>query len=395
MENEKLIDGIFKDAVQIYSKESLLKRLRSGKPLTIKLGADPSRPDLHLGHAVILRKLRLFQELGHRVVFVIGDFTGMIGDPTGRSKTRPALTLEQTRASGETYFRQVTKILDPERTEIRYNSKWLNTLDFSQVIALASKYTLAQMLARDDFHNRFEGGIPIGLHELLYPLVQGYDSVALGADVEIGGTDQTFNLLVGRALQSDFGQTPQEVITYPLLVGLDGRDKMSKSLGNFIGLDEPAESMYEKAMRVPDELLPAYFALTTDIPEKEAAEWIRKDVRDAHFHYADTIVTLFHGSGAAKAAGRRYRDIASGSQPVNMPELQIPGETLTDGRIRITELLQRAGLAGSGAEARRSILGRGVKLDGVTVEDPALQVDLSRPAVIQLGKNKFCRASLN
>ena len=241
MNTSEKIKLIKSGAVQIYSEDSLTKRLENDSSLVVKFGADPSRPDLHLGHSVPLRKLRLFQELGHKVVFVIGDFTGMIGDPTGKSKTRPALTIEETRASGETYFRQVAKILDPEKIEIAYNSEWLSKMNFADVISLCSKYTVARILERDDFKNRYSQNQPISMHELLYPLVQGYDSVALKADVEVGGTDQTFNLLVGRALQSHYGQTPQEVITYPLLIGLDGKEKMSKSLDNYIGIDESAE----------------------------------------------------------------------------------------------------------------------------------------------------------
>ena len=391
MSNEERIECILRDAVQIVSEESLRSRLSSGRTLKIKLGADPSRPDLHLGHTVILRKLRLFQELGHEIVFVIGDFTGMIGDPTGRNKTRPALTLEQTRKSGESYFRQVTRILDPQKTKIRYNSEWLDRLNFSDVIRLTSKATAAQILARDDFKNRWESNIPIHLHELLYPLAQGYDSVALGADVEIGGTDQTFNLLMGRALQNDLGQTPQEVITYPLLVGLDGRNKMSKSLDNYIGIDEPAPAMYEKAMRVPDDCLLSYFTLTTDTGEEEASAAIRKDIRGAHFLYADTITAMFHGKKAAAEAGKRYRKVAAGFTPANLPELRIPSGEIPDGGIRLTELLQKAGFAGSRGEARRAIAGKGVKIDGVTVEDPYLRVDLSHPVIVQFGKNRFQR----
>ena len=255
MNNNEIIDLILKDAVSVFSEDSLRKRLESNKRLKIKLGADPSRPDLHLGHTVVLRKLKLFQQLGHEIIFVIGDFTGMIGDPTGRSKTRPALTIEETQKNGESYFKQVSKILDPADLRVEYNSVWLSQLNFADIIRLTSKYTLARIMERDDFKNRFQSNIPIGLHELLYPLAQGYDSIALAADVEVGGTDQTFNLLVGRVLQGDYGQTPQEVITYPLLAGLDGKEKMSKSLNNYIGIDEPADSMFEKAMRGPDELL--------------------------------------------------------------------------------------------------------------------------------------------
>ena len=259
------LELIKRKAVQIISEEDLDKKLKSGKKLTIKLGADPSRPDLHLGHTVVLRALKTFQEMGHEVVFIIGDYTGMIGDPTGKSKTRPALTYEQVHSAGESYFKQVTKILDPEKTKIVYNSEWLSKLSFKDVLSLASKYTVARMLERDDFKKRYENNMPLSMHELFYPLMQGYDSVAINADIEIGGTDQTFNLLVGRELQKNYDQEPQVVITFPLLVGLDGKDKMSKSLDNYIGIDESPETMYEKAMKIPDDVLFDYYKLTTDL----------------------------------------------------------------------------------------------------------------------------------
>jgi tyrosyl-tRNA synthetase len=393
-EKESLIDGILRDAVDVCSKESLLARLGGGKALTVKMGADPSRPDLHLGHTVILRRLRLFQALGHEVVFVIGDFTGMIGDPTGRSKTRPALTLEQTRKSGASYFRQVTKILDPGRTKIVYNSEWLDRLRFSDVIRLASHATLAQILAREDFRTRFEGGVPVSLHELLYPLAQGYDSVALGADVEIGGTDQTFNLLLGRSLQAAGGQTPQEIVTYPLLPGLDGKNKMSKSLDNYIGIDEPADRMFEKAMRVPDECLADYCALTTDIGRFEAAALIARGPQEAHFRYAGTVTALYHGQAAARAAEKRYRRVAAGLPPEEMPELQLPGGEAPDGKIGLIDALLRAGFAASRSQARRAVAGHAVRINGEAAEDPLLTLDLSRPVVLRCGKSRYCRISL-
>ena len=246
----KELELIKRKAVQIFSEEELDEKIKSGKKLIIKLGADPSRPDLHLGHTVVLRVLKHFQDMGHDVVFVIGDFTAMIGDPSGKNKTRPALTFEETRKSGETYFRQVTKILDPAKTKITYNSEWLEKMNFRDIINLTSKYTVARILERDDFKNRYENKLPLSMHELMYPLMQGYDSVALKADIEIGGTDQTFNLLVGRELQKDYGQERQVVLTFPLLVGLDGKEKMSKSLDNYIGIDESPEIMYEKAMKI-------------------------------------------------------------------------------------------------------------------------------------------------
>ena len=265
MDTQAFFEILKRDSVSIFSEDTLLSKLRSGKKLKIKLGADPSRPDLHLGHSVVLRKLRMFQDLGHEIIFVIGDFTGMIGDPSGRSKTRVPLTFEQTRVNGESYFAQVTKILDKEKTIITYNSEWLSEMNFASVLSLAGKYTLARIMERDDFAKRFSESQPIGLHELFYPLMQGYDSVALNADIEVGGTDQTFNLLVGRELQKDYGQEQQDVITFPLLIGLDGREKMSKSLDNYIGIDETPEIMFEKCMKIPDELMNDYFRLTTDV----------------------------------------------------------------------------------------------------------------------------------
>jgi len=386
MDTIQAMEHIKSGAVQIFSEQGLMDRLQSGKRLTVKLGADPSRPDLHLGHSVVLRKLKLFQELGHRIVFVIGDFTAMIGDPSGKSKTRPALTLEETRAGGESYFKQVTKILDPDQTEIAYNSAWLSQMNFHDVIGLCSKYTVARILERDDFSNRLSQNLPISMHELLYPLMQGYDSVALNADIEGGGTDQTFNLLVGRALQSDYGQTPQEVITFPLLVGLDGKEKMSKSLDNYIGIDEPADVMFEKAMKVPDELLLDYFVLTTDTLKPQAEAMIKTDIREAHFKYAFMITETYYDSAAAESANQRYLSVASGGVPESLTECVVE-----ESEIPLVELLRRAEFAASNGEARRSIQGRGVKIDGETVIDPMMIVKIETPFILQLGKNKFVK----
>jgi len=386
MLKSKLIDEIKSGAVNIYTEKELDKLLNSDKVLTVKLGADPSRPDLHLGHSVVLRKVRRFQELGHKVVFVIGDFTGMIGDPTGKSKTRPQLSLNETRQFGQSYFEQVTKILDADKTEIRYNSDWLAKMNFEQVIKLTSKYTLARILERDDFKKRYEENLPISLHELLYPLVQGYDSVAIRADIEVGGTDQTFNLLVGRTLQQSFGQTPQAVITYPLLTGLDGVQKMSKSLDNFIGISEPADIMFEKCMKIPDELLYEYFVLTTDTPEDEARWLLQKDVRQAHFTYAEIIATMYHDTEKAKTAKRRYNEVAKGGVPQQIREI----ETIKQS-VPILELIQLAGFATSASEARRHIVGKGIKINGTTVEDIHMIVTIDRDIVLQFGKSRFVR----
>ena len=385
MTTQEVYENLLRDAVSIYSKEGLKEKLESGRRLKIKLGADPSRPDLHLGHSVVLRKLRMLQDLGHEIVFVIGDFTAMIGDPSGRSKTRVPLTFEQTRENSRSYYEQVTKILDKDKTRITYNSEWLSKMNFADVLALAGKYTVARILERDDFAKRYAEKAPIGMHELFYPLMQGYDSVALEADIEVGGTDQTFNLLVGRELQRDYGQTPQEVITFPLLPGLDGVEKMSKSLDNYIGIDEPADIMYEKCMKVPDALLLSYFNLTTDLPESAYASLVRGDIRQAHFLYAATIVRLYHGEEAVAAAEARYRSVAAGGVPENMESLTAePGALLT-------ELLVRSGLAPSRSEARRLMTGGGVKLDGTPVKDPTAVLADKGEYILSKGKNKFVR----
>ena len=322
----KNLEFIKKIAVDIISEEELMKKLSENRKLIIKLGADPSRPDLHLGHTVVLRALKHFQEMGHDVVFVIGDFTGMIGDPSGRNKTRPALTKEQTREAGKSYFKQVTKILDKNKTKIMYNSEWLSKMNFNDVIDIASKYTIAQLMERDDFKNRYQNNLPISVHELLYPLIQGYDSVQLKADIEIGGTDQTFNLLVGRELQKAYGQEKQVVITFPLLVGLDGKEKMSKSLDNYIGIDESPEIIYEKCMKIPDNCLLEYFVLTTDIEEETAKEFMEKDIVEAHRIYAREIIKMYHGEEFILDAENRYNAISNGLIPDNIDVVNISKE---------------------------------------------------------------------
>lgn len=383
MTPREVYDNIMRDAISVYSAEGLLEKLESGKKLRIKMGADPSRPDLHLGHSVPLRKLKLLQELGHEIVFVIGDFTAMIGDPSGRSKTRVPLTYEQTRSNSLSYYEQVCKILDKDKTTIVYNSEWLKAMNFEDVLSLAGKYTLARILERDDFAKRYAANQPIGMHEMFYPLMQGYDSVALNADIEIGGNDQTFNLLVGRELQRDYGQTPQEVITFPLLPGLDGVEKMSKSLDNYIGIDEAPEIMYEKCMKVPDKLLLTYFRLTSDLTENEYAELIEKDIMAAHRLYAETIVRMYHGAEAVAAAAERYKNVAGGGIPENIESLNCPVGT------RAIDALRESGLAPSGSEARRLMLGGGVKINGVQEKNPNYVFDNAGEYIISKGKNKF------
>ena len=382
------LELIKRKSVQIFSEDELEKKLKSGKKLIIKFGADPSRPDLHLGHTVPLRVLKTFQDLGHEVVFVIGDFTAMIGDPTGKSKTRPALTFEETRKSAETYLKQVTKILDKEKTRIEYNSKWLSKMNFEDIIKLSSKYTVARIMERDDFKNRFENNLPLSMHELLYPLMQGYDSVALNADIEIGGTDQTFNLLVGRELQKDYDQDSQVVITFPLLVGLDGKEKMSKSLGNYIGIDELPEIMYEKAMKIPDEVLIEYFKLTTDIDTEVVKEWINENIVEAHKKYARKIIKMYHGEKFIKQAEEKYKIIANGGIPSNIKTVKLSDDIQ---KISICDLLVKVEFAKSKGEAKRMIQGKGVKIDSQLIEDINKVINLNKEIILQFGKNKFIK----
>ena len=373
--------------------DKLERAANSGKPLRIKLGVDPSSADLHLGHAVVLRKMRLFQDLGHKVVLIIGDFTGMIGDPTGRSKTRPALTLEQTRENGKSYVDQATLILDknPEKLEIVYNSSWLEPLGFSDVIKLAAGYTVARMLERDDFAKRYQGGVPISVHEFLYPLAQAYDSVAIQADVELGGTDQLFNLLVGRDIQRAYGQEAQVALTMPLLVGLDGQEKMSKSLGNYIGIAETPEVMFKKAMQVPDAMLYRYAELCTDLDLPHFQTLMRDSVLEAHRVLAREIVRMYHGDAPIAQAEERYDYVAKGGIPDDVPEYLVPAEELEQGSIGILKLATLAGLTQSNGEARRLVQNRGLKIDGLAVEDIGLQLSLETPLVLQKGKDRFVR----
>lgn len=392
MTKEEKIELIIRRGVQIFNEDSLRKKLKSDKKLVVKFGADPSRPDLHLGHTVSLRLLKDLQDLGHEIVFVIGDFTAMIGDPSGRSKTRPALTFEETRKSGETYFKQVTKILDPNKTKILYNSEWLSKLNFNDVLELTGKYTVARILERDDFASRFKNNIPIGIHEFMYPLMQGYDSVALNADIEIGGTDQTFNLLVGRELQKDYGQESQDVIILPLLVGLDGKEKMSKSLDNYIGIDEPANVMYEKAMRIPDNILFEYFKLTTDVNLENIKKLIETDIILAHKKYAEEIIKMYHGEEYIKEAEERYNTVAKGGIPEDIEIFEVENNLIEKG-VLLTELLLMSGMAPSKSEGRRMIQQNGISLNGVKVTDVNSIITTEQfnnnELIIQKGKKQF------
>lgn len=381
------LEIIKRKAVQIFSEQDLEKKLNSGKKLTIKLGADPSRPDLHIGHSVVLRVLKNFQDMGHEVVFVIGDFTGMIGDPSGKSKTRPALTFEETRKSAETYLEQATKILDRDKTRIAFNSEWLSKLNFEDVIKLCSKYTVARIMERDDFKNRFENGLPLSMHELLYPLMQGYDSVTLNADIEIGGTDQTFNLLVGRELQKDYEQEPQIVMTFPLLVGLDGKEKMSKSLDNYIGLNDTPFAKLEKSMRIPDEVLRQYFELATDMPIDEINSILNGDIREAHFEFAKELMRMYDTNVDFEEIKNRYLNIANGGIPDDIKEVCIENK-----QINVCNLLVELNIASSRSDAKRKIEGKGIKIDAELQLDVNEVIDFSNGAkVVQFGKSKFIK----
>jgi len=366
----------------------------TGVPLRIKLGLDPTAPDIHIGHTVVLNKMRQLQDLGHTVIFLIGDFTSMIGDPSGRNTTRPPLTREQIEANAETYFAQAGLVLDRSKTEIRYNSQWSDPLGARGLIQLASRYTLARMLERDDFTKRFRAGTPISIHELLYPLMQGYDSVALKSDLELGGTDQKFNLLVGRALQQEYGQEPQCILTMPLLEGLDGVEKMSKSKGNYIALTEDANTMFAKVLSISDELMWRWYPLLSFRPAAEVAR-LKAEIesgrnpKDAKVMLAQEITARFHSKAAADAAHEDFQRRAAGGVPDEVPEVHLSGAPLAIGA-----LLKQAGLAPSTSEALRLVEQGGVRIDGATVSDKALKV-AAGTVVVQVGKRKFARVTLS
>lgn len=392
MSKDEQIELIIRKAVQIFNEDSLRKKLKSDKKLVIKFGADPSRPDLHLGHTVPLRVLKMLQDMGHEIIFVIGDFTAMIGDPSGKNKTRPQLTFEETRKSGETYFKQVTKILDKDKTKIVYNSEWLSKMNFKDVLELTGKYTVARILERDDFKNRFINNIPIGIHEFMYPLMQGYDSVAIKADIEIGGSDQTFNLLVGRELQKDYNQVPQDVIVFPLLVGLDGKEKMSKSLDNYIGIDEEPAIMFEKAMKIPDECLETYFQLTTDIDTDTYKQWIKDDIVNAHKEFGKEIIRMYHGEKYIAPAVERYNNIAKGLIPNDINIVDLEKSSLD---LSLIDLLVKIELVSSKSEAKRIIEQNGIKINGKRENDITRVITLddleNNSLIVQKGKNVFLK----
>ena len=391
------IETIRRGCDELIVEEELVKKLATGRKLRVKLGLDPTAPDLHLGHTVVINKLRDFQQLGHQVQFLIGDFTGMIGDPTGKNQTRPPLTREEIEKNASTYREQVFKILDPEKTQILFNSEWSNKLGAEGVVKLAARYTVARLLERDDFSKRMKSNQPIAVHELLYPLMQGYDSVAMKADVELGGTDQKFNLLVGRELQKDFGQEPQCILTMPLLEGLDGRDKMSKSLGNYVGIAEPPQEIFGKLMSISDELMWRYIALLSFESQSKIEGWKDQTAkggnpRDVKVLFAKEIVARFHGAAAAREAEEAFeRRHRHGEAPADMPEVTLHGGA--EGLL-ITQVLKQANLAPSATEAQRTIEQGGVKIDGERVADRGLRLKAGTNVVIQVGKRKFARVRL-
>jgi tyrosyl-tRNA synthetase len=388
------LELIKRGAQELIVEDELARKLARGTPLRVKLGLDPTAPDLHLGHTVVINKLRHFQELGHQVQFLIGDFTGMIGDPTGKNQTRPPLSREQILENAKSYREQAFKILDPDRTQILFNSEWSDKLGAEGMIRLAARYTVARILERDDFAKRYRGGQPIAVHELLYPLMQGYDSVAMRADVELGGTDQKFNLLVGRELQKDYGQEPQCVLTTPLLEGLDGVSKMSKSLGNYVGIAEAPAEIFGKLMSVSDELMWRYIELLSFEPQATIRKWrsgvaAGSNPRDVKIQFAKEIVARFHSRAAADRAEQEFAQrFRHGQAPENMPEVTLRSPA---GGLAVTQALKQAGLVPSVTEAVRNIEQGGVKLNGERLADKARKLAAGETVVAQVGRRKFAR----
>ncbi len=393
------MDVIKRGVSEIIPEDDLVRKieksLKTKTPLNVKLGCDPSRPDLHLGHSVVLRKLRQFQDLGHQAILIVGDFTGMIGDPSGRNKTRPALGIEETRKNGESYFEQAAKILSKEKTKMVYNSEWLAKMSFADVIKLASKYTVARMLERDDFTLRYKAGEPISVHEFLYPLAQAMDSVAINADIELGGTDQKFNLLVGRDIQREFGKEPQVILTTPILVGTDGVEKMSKSLDNYIGLSDSPKEMYGRTLSIPDTQIYDYFLLTTNVGKKELAgikqQLADKSVnpRDIKRRLAREIVSLYHSPSDATAAEEEFdRVFVKKDMPDEIEECTY---NTSGAGVTILQLLSDTQLAASKSEARRLVEQGGVSIDGEKVSDSKATITITKPIIVKVGKRRFLK----
>jgi len=394
---QEALELIRRGCDELIVEDELAKKLAQGRPLRVKLGLDPTAPDLHLGHTVVINKLRHFQTLGHQVQFLIGDFTGMIGDPTGKNQTRPPLTREEIQANAATYREQAFKILDPDKTQILFNSEWSDKLGAEGMIRLAARYTVARMLERDDFGKRYRSNQPIAIHEFLYPLMQGYDSVAMKADVELGGTDQKFNLLVGRELQRDFGQQPQVIVTTPLLEGLDGVNKMSKSLGNYVGISEPPQEIFGKLMSISDELMWRYVELLSFETMSTIRGW-RDDVaggrnpREIKALFAKEIVARFHGPEAAREAEAAFEErFRHGRLPEDVPQVTLSG---TDEGLPVVQALKQAGLTASTTEAARMIEQGGVRLDGARLEDRTLRIARGQTVVAQVGKRKVARITV-
>jgi len=394
------LEFIKRGTSEIIPEEELIRKLeksiKENQPLNIKLGCDPTRPDLHLGHSVVLRKLADFQNLGHTAILIIGDFTAMIGDPSGRNATRPPLTMDEAKENAKSYWEQARKILNPQKTKIVYNSEWLGKMTFNEVIQLASKYTVARMMERDDFTKRFKGGIPISMHELLYPLAQAMDSVAIKSDVELGGTDQKFNLLVGRDIQREHGLEPQVILTMPLLVGTDGSEKMSKSYGNYIGIDDAPKDIYGKSLSIPDELIYTYYELATDIPKEELDSIKNKlenpdtNPRDTKRALARKFVEMYHSKEAAKNAEVEFDKIfINKGIPDNIPELK-----LSQSEIGIIDLIMEAKFAPSRGEARRLITQGGVSIEGEKTTDPKAMISIINGNILKVGKRKFIKLNL-
>jgi tyrosyl-tRNA synthetase len=388
---------IRRGAEEILVEAELVERLKAGRPLRVKAGFDPTAPDLHLGHTVLINKLRQFQNLGHEVLFLIGDFTGMIGDPTGKNVTRKPLTRDDVMHNAATYEHQIFKILDPEKTTVMFNSQWMGQMNAADLVQVAARHTVARMLERDDFSKRYAAGQPIAIHEFLYPLIQGYDSVAMKADVELGGTDQKFNLLVGRELQKHYGQKPQVILTMPILEGLDGVQKMSKSLNNYIGISEPPAEIFGKLMSISDDLMWRYFELLSFRPMQEITQ-LQQDVvdganpRDIKFQLGREIVARFHDEAAAEAAQASFiRRFQKGAVPDEMPEVALEGGDMGLG---IASLLKEAGLTGSTSESFRMIKQGAVRIDGARVEDKSLAIASGNTLVVQVGKRRFARVTV-
>ncbi|MEW6244127.1 MAG: tyrosine--tRNA ligase [Bacillota bacterium] len=396
MDAKEQVRILSRGAAEIVSELELEQKIQRGKPLRVKYGADPSAPDIHLGHTVPIRKLKHFQELGHEVYFIIGDFTGRIGDPSGRSETRRQLSEEEVLENAKTYKEQIFKILAPEKTRVLFNSSWLSPLTFVDVITLASKYTVARMLERDDFKKRMQEEKPVSIHEFLYPLAQAYDSVAIRADVELGGTDQTFNFLLTRDIQREYGVEPQVMMTMPLLEGTDGTHKMSKSLNNYIGINESPRDMYGKTMSIPDELMLKYYELVTDVPVLELRQ-IERQLRDGTAHPRDVkmrlareIVSLYHGASAARQAEEEFvRVFQCGGLPEEMSEFRV-----SPGSVRIVRLMVDSGLAASNSEAKRLIAQGAVRVNQDRVSDPDLELRVQEEMIIQVGKRKYVRVTV-